>query len=125
MSRLIISIAILAAMTVGSIFAVVKVDSVSDKMSDAVSRTEKAYERGDSEECVKAAEELHELWHEFLEYSILVNDLGHAVEITSSIAEIGSFAQEQDDELYAACDRAQAQIELFRDMQTPTLWKIL
>ena len=34
-------------------------------------------------------------------------------------------AKEKGYEVYAACDRAQAQLELFREMQTPTLWKIL
>ena len=60
-----------------------------------------------------------------MHYSVLINDLGHAVEITSSVAEIASFAEEQDDEIYAACDRAQALIKMLRDIQKPTLWNIL
>ena len=60
-----------------------------------------------------------------MDRAILVNDLGHAIEITSSVAEIYSFAQEENEELYAACDRAEAQIEMFKSMQVPTIWKIL
>lgn len=79
----------------------------------------------DDENALKYAQELKSSWDQILHYSILINDLGHAMEITSCIAEITSFAEEGDDELYTACDRAQAQLELFRQMQTPTLWKIL
>jgi ribosome-associated translation inhibitor RaiA len=101
------------------------INNLSDQMTDAVSRVEQAFVDGKTEECVAAAEELQGLWDIFLKYSVLVNDLGHAVEITSSIAEIQAFAQEADSELYAACDRAQAQIKLLRDIQQPTLWKIM
>ena len=86
---------------------------------------EDAFEKGGTDAGTKAANELSERWQSFMKYGVLVNDLGHAVEITSSIAEIGSFVQEGNEELYAACDRVQAQIGLFRDMQVPTFWKIL
>lgn len=125
MSRLITSICLLAVMAAGCFWAVYVVDKRTDELSEVVSKTEKAYVDGNKEECVAAADELQKMWNDFVEKGILVNDLGHAVEITSSIAEISSFAQEQNEELYAACDRAQAQIKLFKDMQTPTLWKIL
>lgn len=125
MSRLITSICLLAVMAAGCFWAVYVVDKRTDELSEMVSKTEKAYVDGNKEECVAAADELQKMWNDFVEKGILVNDLGHAVEITSSIAEISSFAQEQNEELYAACDRAQAQIKLFKDMQTPTLWKIL
>ncbi len=125
MSRLITSICLLAVMAAGCFWAVYIVDKRTDELSEMVSKTEKAYVDGNKEECVAAADELQKMWNDFIEKGILVNDLGHAVEITSSIAEISSFAQEQNEELYAACDRAQAQIKLFKDMQTPTLWKIL
>ena len=74
---------------------------------------------------MKAAEELKQMWYDFMDFSILVNDLGHAVEITSSVAEIESFARDNNNEIYAACDRAQAQIKMLRDTQNPTFWKIL
>ncbi len=121
MGRLIISICLLIVMSVGCFWSVFEVNRRTDELSDMVSRTEQAYQDGKKEECIAAAEELRKAWDHFVEVGILVNDLGHAVEITSSIAEISSFAQE----LYAACDRAQAQIKLFKDMQTPTIWKIL
>lgn len=125
MGRLIISICLLIVMSVGCFWSVLEVNRRTDELSDMVSRTEQAYQDGKKEECITAAEELRKAWDHFVEVGILVNDLGHAVEITSSIAEISSFAQEQNEELYAACDRAQAQIKLFKDMQTPTIWKIL
>lgn len=125
MNRIIVSIVILAVMAVGCFFAVGAVNSFTDKMTDAVSRVEESFESGDSKECVAAANELQELWYSFMKYCVLVNDLGHAVEITSSVAEINSFARDNNNEIYAACDRAQAQIKLFRDAQTPTFWKIL
>lgn len=125
MGRIIISIVILAVMSVCCFMSVGVVDRFTDKLSAQIDEVEKAFEEQDKEKTSKAAEELQNEWQRFLDMSILVNDLGHAIEITSSIAEVYSFAQELNEELYAACDRAQAQIEMFRDMQTPTLWKIL
>ena len=125
MNRIIISIVILCIMSVGCFASVGVVDTFTDKLCDKIDEVEKAFEEHDKERSSKAAEELQNDWNGFLDTAILVNDLGHALEITSSIAEIYSFAQEQNEELYAACDRAQAQIKMFRDMQTPTLWKIL
>lgn len=125
MGRLIISICLLAVMSAGCFWSVFEVNRRTDELSDMVSQTEQAFVDGNKEKCISAAEKLRKQWDRFVEVGILVNDLGHAVEITSSIAEINSFAQEQNEELYAACDRAQAQIKLFKDMQTPTIWKIL
>ena len=125
MGRLIISICLLAVMSAGCFWSVFEVNRRTDELSDMVSQTEQAFVDGNKEKCISAAEKLRKQWDRFVEIGILVNDLGHAVEITSSIAEINSFAQEQNEELYAACDRAQAQIKLFKDMQTPTIWKIL
>lgn len=125
MNRIIISIVILCVMSVGCFASVGAVDAFTDRLCDKIDEVEKAFDEKDRERSSKAAEELQNEWNGFLDTAILVNDLGHALEITSSIAEIYSFAQEQNEELYAACDRAQAQIEMFRDMQTPTLWKIL
>lgn len=112
-------------MSVGCFASVGYVDSFTDKMCDKIDEVEQAFVEKDKERSSKAAEELQNEWNKFLDMAILVNDLGHSLEITSSIAEVYSFAQEQNEELYAACDRAQAQIKMFRDMQTPTLWKIL
>lgn len=125
MNRIIISIIILALLTVGCFASVGVVDKFVDKLSARIDEVEKAFEENDKERSSKAAEQLQNDWNSFLDTAILVNDLGHALEITSSIAEVYSFAQELNEELYAACDRAQAQLKMFRDMQTPTLWKIL
>lgn len=125
MNRIIISIVILAVMSAGCFASVGYVDSFTDKMCAKIDEVEQAFVEKDKERSSKAAEELQNEWNGFLDMAVLVNDLGHSLEITSSIAEVYSFAQEQNEELYAACDRAQAQIKMFRDMQTPTLWKIL
>ena len=125
MNRLAVSISILSVMAVGCTISVIATDYISDKMSDTVDKVEQAFQDGNKEKCIKAADELSDLWDDMMHYSILINDLGHAVEITSSIAEIESFAEEQNEELYASCDRAQAQIQMFKEMQMPTLWKIL
>lgn len=125
MGRIITSIIILAVMSAGCFISVVVMNNFTDKMSQTVSRVEEYFVDGDSGECVAAAEELKDMWYGFMEFSILINDLGHAVEITSSVAEIESFARESNEELYAACDRAQAQIKMLRDAQNPTFWKIL
>lgn len=125
MKRIILSIVILlmlAVMCGWSVFAVkFKMSSLDDKIEEV----EEAFENGDSEKCIKAAEELEDEWKTFMERAVLINDLGHALDITSSIAEIYSFAQAENEELYAACDRAEAQIEIFENLQIPTLWKIL
>lgn len=105
--------------------AVDYVDRFTDRICEKIDEVEEAFVEKDKERSSKAAEELYNEWESFLDMSILVNDLGHSLEITSSITEVYSFAQDQNEELYAACDRAQAQIKMFRDMQTPTIWKIL
>lgn len=125
MNRLAVSISILSVMAAGCTASVIATDHISNKMSDMVDIVEQAFTDGDKEQCVAAAKELSDLWNNMMHYSILVNDLGHAVEITSSIAEIESFAEDQNEEIYASCDRAQAQIEMFKEIQQPTLWKIL
>lgn len=125
MKRIITSIVILILMSAASFCSVVAVDKFTDKMLEQINNVEDAFEKNDTETSSKEAEKLEKLWNQFREYAVLVNDLGHALEITSSIAEISSFAQEGNEELYAACDRAAAQIEMFKDMQTPTFWKIL
>lgn len=125
MNRIIVSIVLLALMSVGCFISVAVVNDFTEKMSQTVSRVEEYFENGDKEKCIAAAEELKQMWNDFMDYSILINDLGHAVEITSSVAEIGSFARENDEEIYASCDRAQAQIKMLRDTQSPTFWRIL
>lgn len=125
MKRIVISVVILAVMACGCFVSVYAVNSITDKMLDKIHEVEQAFEDGDIETSSQKAKELSEDWNEFVDFSLLVNDLGHALEITSSVAEIHSFAQEGNDELYAACDRAEAQIDMFRDMQKPTFWKIL
>ncbi len=125
MNRIIISIVILAVMSAGCFFSVGYVYRFTDRICEKIDEVEKAFVEKDKERSSKAAEELQNEWNSFMDTAIFSNDLGHSLEITSSIAEIYSFAQEQNEELYAACDRAQAQINMFRDMQTPTIWKIL
>lgn len=125
MNRIIISIVILAVMSVICFASVGYVDSFSEKLIAKIDEVEQAYSDGDIERSSAAAKELSDEWHRFVDYSVLVNDLGHSLEITSAIAQVYSFAQEGNEELYSACDCAQALIELFCDMQTPTFWKIL
>lgn len=125
MSRIIISIVILAVMTAGCLYSVKAVGDFSDEMIGKIHSVEQAFENSDKEKCSAEAKQLRDDWKNFMDRAILVNDLGHAIEITSSVAEIYSFAQEENEELYAACDRAEAQIEMFKSMQVPTIWKIL
>ncbi len=125
MNRIIISIVILIVIAGGCFWTVGIVNSFSDNMINKIDEVEQAFIAQDTERSAKAAGELQDEWNRFMDYAILVNDLGHALEITSAIAQVYSFAQEGNEELYAACDCAQALIEAFRDMQTPTLWKIL
>lgn len=125
MNRIIISIVILAVMSVVCFASVGYVDDFSEKLISKIDEVEQAYTDGDIERSSAAAKELSEEWRRFVDRAVLVNDLGHSLEITSAIAQVYSFAQEGNEELYSACDCAQALIELFRDMQTPTFWKIL
>ncbi len=125
MNRIIISIVILIVIAGGCFWTVGIVDSFSDNMINKIDEVEQAFIAQDTERSAKAAGELQDEWNRFMDYAILVNDLGHALEITSAIAQVYSFAQEGNEELYAACDCAQALIKAFRNMQTPTLWKIL
>ena len=125
MNRLGVSIGILSAMAAGCAVSVMATSHIADNMSRQVDIVEDAFTTGDTERCISAANELSRIWNDTMYYSILINDLGHAVEITSSVAEIVSFAEDSNEEIYASCDRTQAQIALFRDMNTPTLWKIL
>lgn len=125
MKRIVISAIILAVMFVGCFYSVKVSCDFTDMLIEQIHEIEGSYEKKDLERARDTAKKLNEEWEKFIDRAILVNDLGHAVEITSSIAEIQSFAEADDEELYAACDRAKAQIDLFRDMQVPTLWKIL
>lgn len=125
MKRIIISSVILAVLFAGCFYSVKISCDFTDKLIGQIHEIEDSYENDDLERARNTAKKLNEEWERFIDRSILINDLGHAVEITSSIAEIQSFAEDGDDEIYAACDRAKAQIDLFRNMQVPTLWKIL
>lgn len=125
MNRFIVSVVLLTSMAAGCFYSVWLTAQHTDRLSGLIDMVEQYHTDSDDENALKYAQELKSSWNQILHYSILINDLGHAMEITSCIAEITSFAEEGDDELYAACDRAQAQLELFRQMQTPTLWKIL
>lgn len=125
MKRIITAIVILSVMSAACFWSVTLVDNFVDKLLGMIEEVETAFEDEDMEKTSKAAENLHKEWTQFLDKAIFVNDLGHSVEITSSIAEIHSFAQEGDNELYAACDRAAAQLKMFRNMQTPTFMKVL
>lgn len=125
MNRFIVSVVLLTSMAAGCFYSVWLTAQHTDRLSGLIDMVEQYHTDSDDENALKYAQELKSSWDQILHYSILINDLGHAMEITSCIAEITSFAEEGDDELYAACDRAQAQLKLFRQMQTPTLWKIL
>ena len=125
MNRIIICIVLLAVIAVGCFSTIGIVYGFSDNLINKIDEVEKAFIEGDTEKSSQAAKELRDEWHKFMDYALLVNDLGHSLEITTAIAQIYSFAQDSNEELYAACDCAQALIEVFRDMQTPTLWKIL
>ena len=125
MNRFIVSVVLLTSMAAGCFYSVWLTAQHTDRLSGLIDMVEQYHTDSDDDNALKYAQELKSSWDQILHYSILINDLGHAMEITSCIAEITSFAEEGDDELYAACDRAQAQLELFRQMQTPTLWKIL
>lgn len=125
MNRLAVSISILSIMSAGCISAYIATYSITEDMNHHIDLIEESFRRGEYERSVDFAEELQDMWDDMMDYSILINDLGHAVEITSSLAEIISFAEEENDEIYASCDRAQAQIEMLREMQTPTFWKII
>lgn len=125
MNRFILSIILLGTMAAGCFYSVYLTAQHTDELSGLIDQVEQAHTDGDDKKSLEYANQLQDSWNSILHYSILINDLGHAMEITSCIAEITSFAEEGDDELYAACDRAQAQLDLFRQMQTPTLWKIL
>lgn len=125
MKRIIISVILLCITAFVCFYSVYEVNEFTAKMLDKIHEVEDAFEKGDIEKSSEKAKELSEDWNKFIDFAILVNDLGHSLEITSSMAEIHSFAQEGNDELYAACDRAETQIDIFRDMQKPTLWKIL
>ncbi len=125
MKRIVLSSVILAVMFVGCFYSVKVTCDFTDMLINQIHEIEENYEKGNNERAESGAEKLKEEWEKFVDRSILINDLGHAVEITSSIAEIQSFAEDKDDEIYASCDRAKAQIDMFRDMQVPSIWKIL
>ena len=125
MKRIVISIVILVLLAGLCCWSVIAVESKTSSLTDKIHAVEMAYENGDTEKCIRVAEQLQNEWEDFMNRAVLVNDLGHALDITSSIAEIYSFAQADNEEVYAACDRAEVQIELFKNMQLPTFWKIL
>ncbi len=125
MKRIVISAVILAVMFVGCFYSVKVTCDFSDNLINRIHEVEDSYKNSDFERAKTCAQTLKDEWESFADRSILINDLGHAIEIASSIAEIQSFAEDEDDEIYASCDRAETQIDMFKDMQIPTIWKIL
>lgn len=126
MNRLVVSILLLAVMSAGCFWSVFITIDKTNELSGYIDQVEQAHSEGDSEAAVKYANQLHDAWDSVLHYSILVNDLGHAMEITSCIAEISSFAEEGDDELYGPHATVHRRsLSFSAEMQTPTLWKIL
>lgn len=125
MNRLAVSISILSVMAAGCVVSVFATNQITEDMHEHINLVEESFKRGEYSRSVGYAKDLQDMWENIMEHSILINDLGHAVEITSSLAEIISFAEAENDEIYASCDRAQVQIEMLRDMQTPTFWRIL
>lgn len=126
MKRIVLSIVILAVIALLCCWSIFEVNRKTDGFLEKVHSVENAYQNGDTDAATEVADELQNDWEAFMDKSVLVNDLGHAVEITTSIADIYSFAlSENEEEVYAACDRAEAQLGIFKTMQMPTLWKIL
>lgn len=125
MKRIVMSIVILVLLAVMCGISVNVVERKTQSLTDKIHEIEEAFENDDSDKYIEVAKELQNEWEDFMDRAVLVNDLGHALDITSSIAEIYSFAQADNEELYAACDRAEVQIGIFKNMQLPTLWKIL
>lgn len=126
MKRIVISIVILSLIALLCCWSVFEATRKTDGFVEKVGEVEKAYQNGDTDAAIEVAGKLRSDWERFMNRSILINDLGHAVEITTSIADIYSFAQsENEEEVYAACDRAEVQLGIFKAMQLPTVWKIL
>lgn len=125
MKRIIISVVILALLAGMSVWSVVAVENKTQSLTDKIHEIEKAYENGDSKKCTKTAKALRDEWEAFIDRSVLINDLSYALDITSSISEIYSYAQANSDDIYAVCDKAEVQIAIFKTMQLPTFWKIL
>lgn len=126
MKRIVLSIVIIAVIALLCCWSVFEVNCKTDGFLRKVHSVENAYQNGDTDAAAEVAEELQNEWRTFMNKSVLINDLGHAVEITTSIADIYSFAlSENEEEVYAACDRAEAQLDIFKTTQMPTIWKIL
>lgn len=112
-------------MVAGCIGSLVWTNSFTEKIIEMTNEVEQAFTDNDTETAIRVAKELRDEWDKFLNFSIFANDLGHTIELTSAISDVYAYAQENNEELYASCDRVEAQIKLFKDMQTPTIWKIL
>lgn len=126
MKRIILSIVILSLIAVLCCWSVIEVTCKTDGFIEKVNSVEAAYQNGDTDAAIEVAGKLQDDWEVFMNKSVLINDLGHAVEITTSIADIYSFAlSENEEEVYAACDRAEVQLGIFKTMQLPAFWKIL
>lgn len=126
MKRIVLSIVILGAIALLCCWSVFEVKCKTEGFLEKVNSVETAYQNGDTDAAIEVADKLQTEWKAFMDRSVLVNDLGHAVEITTSIADIYSFAlSENEEEVYAACDRAEVQLGIFKTTQMPTLWKIL
>lgn len=125
MRRIVLSIVILGAIALLCCWSVFEVKCKTEGFLEKVNSVEAAYQNGDTKAAIEAADKLQTEWKAFMDRSVLVNDLGHAVEITTSIADIYSFVLSENEEVYAACDRAEVQLGIFKTTQMPTLWKIL
>lgn len=107
------------------IFALLALKSEVYELIDKVDKIAESYNNDDKETAAKLAEELDSHWSEFTHSSILINDLGHAVEISASLSGIAAYAELEDDELISKCVTAKNLLELFYTTQVPTIFNIL
>lgn len=125
MKRFVLCIFILAGLAGLCVWSILKVESTTEDLTEKIHEVEKAFENKDSERCVQIARELYDDWEDFLDFSILINDVGQAMEISSSISEIYSLAKSGNEDLYTVCERTKVQIEVFRKVQFPAPWKVM
>lgn len=125
MRRIVVcSILALAILGLG-IWSVIYTARFSDRLLEEVGEVSYAFEQGDIEAARLAYSRARESWEGFRELHLLVFDQEHALEITMCMARIGSFLEQQEDDLLTECAQAAELIRVYRQEQLPDIRNIL
>lgn len=125
MKRIIVCIALTAAIFAGGTGCLFYTSSVSEKITENLTEVKRLYESGDAEGAAAAAERAGSDWRKFRELHVFSTDNDHILEITMSIARLENLIERESDELLTECSVAIELIEVYKSEIMPGIMNIL